>query len=289
MQAHYYVVLLMLLIINVSLAHDNTVKPESFQPNQVVVTKAPDGYGDLYRVFLKKIKEGYLVQEFYLDNNQPATMPFVLSKKEDVTRLPKYYFDDSKLERLSIVGDYVRLYPNGQMERQGRYFNGERSGLWTHWYENGQKHLESLYTNGKLDGMSKTWLEDGSLSSEIFAEDGKVLILNSINRKDGKASYWMEFYKNGQAMQSGNMLEGKREGFWTFWDNKGRQEAIGYFQGGKRHGLWQTFWPQQQSTIKNTTYNTITVKRSEGEYKLGKKIGTWKYWDEDGKETVQAY
>ena len=47
------------------------------------------------------------------------------------------------------VGDWVYYYEDGQKEKQGSFFEGQREGGWTFWYENGQKRFEGTYRDGK--------------------------------------------------------------------------------------------------------------------------------------------
>jgi antitoxin component YwqK of YwqJK toxin-antitoxin module len=47
-------------------------------------------------------------------------------------------------------GEYVYVYPNGQIALKANFENGEMHGLLTQWYDNGQKLKEAHYENGEL-------------------------------------------------------------------------------------------------------------------------------------------
>lgn len=277
----------MFIVLNLPQIKVYAKQHSKWSAGETVISSAKDSYGGVYRKFIKKTTQGFLVQEFYLENNQASTSPFILIDEQDITRLPEAYYGDNVENNITINGQYERWYPNGKKAFQGQYLNGKRIGIWSFWDPViGYKYLENHYLNGKLEGITKNWDANGVLISEMYAQQGHILILRSFDKHDTRISYWSEFHKNGKRMQSGVMKEDKREGLWIYWDAEGYKEADGYFKAGKRHGLWKTYWSKKEAKENETV---VSIKRSEGEYSFGKKIGVWLYWDEEGLQTEKIY
>lgn len=92
---------------------------------------------------------------------------------------------------------------------------------------------------------------------------------SGIGKQDGKWEYW---YENGKLEEVANYTKGKLNGqVVKYWDN-GKKMHIGYFKNDIIDST-MTSW-----------YDNGKV-REEGTYKLGEKIGLWKYFDLDGKPT----
>ena len=70
-----------------------------------------------------------------------------------------YYYD-------GIIGDgiFTMYHDDGRKMSEGRYKNGEETGLWKHWYENGTLYKEGRYENGKKIGLWQNWFPNGEKS-----------------------------------------------------------------------------------------------------------------------------
>lgn len=274
---------------------EQTANPKVAWQTGQIVAEMDSNYDDslygyrVYRVFLEKTTQGYLVQEFYKDSNNKATAPFTLLKEEDITRIPYAYYAEPQTN-LSITGPYVVCYENGQKMREGHYFNGVKDGFWTRWFANGQKNAEGVYKQGKLEGLWRMWNIDGSNMNETFFRKGRLeAILSDI--KDDKSNelddrnadkternIWLVWDKNGNLKSQVMLVNGKKEGTWVSWDDKGKREMIGFYKNDKREGIWKTFWLDEAET-----------KCSEGIYKRGKKDGVWTFWDIYGNKVKEEY
>lgn len=93
-------------------------------------------------------------------------------------------------------GPYKKFYPNGMLEVEGAFLNGERSGLWTSYHPGGNKQSESYYINGVLDGKS------------------------------------VVFYSNGQVWYIGYYTNGKNDGQWIYFDKEGTLVKEVVYQNG---------------------------------------------------------
>ena len=236
----------------------------------------------VYRLFLKKVPDGYLVQELYKDSNNKATDPFVIEKMDDVTRVPYAYYTVPESE-LSITGAYTLWYENGTKMQDGNYVNGKKDGLWTRWFNTGQKNAEGMYKLGKLEGLWRMWNVDGSNMNETFYKNGRLEAVLSDIKEDQKSklgslndnktdrNIWLVWDENGHLKSQVMLVNGKKEGTWVSWDDRGKREMLGYYKNDKRDGVWKTFWLDDAET-----------KRSEGQYKNGKKEGVWIFWDKYG-------
>lgn len=94
----------------------------------------------------------------------------------------KFYSNNSKKELLKEV----LYYEDGTKREEGKYKNGERTGLWTYWYPNGNKWSQGIYENGIENGLKTTW------------------------------------HENGQKYYEGKLKNGNRVGVWKFWDKNGK-------------------------------------------------------------------
>jgi antitoxin component YwqK of YwqJK toxin-antitoxin module len=84
-------------------------------------------------------------------------------------------------------------------------------------------------------------------------------------------------YENGQIRISGQHVNGKDEGQWTWFYENGKKQMQGNFVHGKRDGLW-TIWDAKGVKISESTYKddklngkfsrwySSGVLESEGEY-----------------------
>ncbi|MFC1895039.1 toxin-antitoxin system YwqK family antitoxin [Thermodesulfobacteriota bacterium] len=67
----------------------------------------------------------------------------------------------------------------------------------------------------------------------------------------------------------GFLVEGKREGMWTFWFRSEKKQMEGEYREGKKEGLWTKWWENG-------------MKASEGRFVRGKMHGRWADWYDDG-------
>lgn len=138
---------------------------------------------DAYRKFLGVTPEGgYLVQDFYEENDKPYTEPFVLMDaqevvlKEDVLR-PGYR---------SFSGPLVTWYLNGRQQQQVFYVDGGLQGPLMTWYDNGQKREETQFEGNQPHGLWTTWHDNGQKRSELYYEHGRKVGLWRMWDRDGK-------------------------------------------------------------------------------------------------------
>jgi antitoxin component YwqK of YwqJK toxin-antitoxin module len=168
------------------------------------------------------------------------------------------------------------------------YKNGKVEGKETWWHENGQKHAEIHFKAGKKDGKELEWHENGQKSGESFYKNDKL---------DGKKTWWHE---NGQKREEGLYKNGLADGTTTSWYESGQIDSTTNYKGGKEYGMI-TFWhangqKRAQMELKGdhikvtqwhengniaNTGSTSNEKKEDGGWS-DKRIGEWKWWDENG-------
>jgi len=65
-------------------------------------------------------------------------------------------------------------------------------------------------------------------------------------------------YGNGQLKNKGNIVNGKRQGYWEFWHESGQKEATGYYFEGNRDGYWE-FWSEDGEQYEIEKYERGTL------------------------------
>ena len=132
--------------------------------------------------------------------------------------------------------------------------------------------LESLmYKDGIFLNKSDEASVNGSIY-QIFGDQKFVLGLVVNGRKEGLWTFW---YKNGRKREEGIFKEGKEVGVWKRWHDNGKMKSKRTIKFGKGEGLW-TWW----------YYNG--KKESKGTFKNGKKEGKWTFWYENGIKTKEG-
>ena len=104
--------------------------------------------------------------------------------------------------------NYRTYYPDGILETDGIFKDGERDGKWTIYYPQGSIARLLNYSNGLQTGEQKTYHENGLLN-EVYACDsnkitgpykeysstGKLFTTGAFN-KDGKKGEWILYFEN---------------------------------------------------------------------------------------------
>lgn len=80
---------------------------------------------------------------------------------------------------------------------------------------------------------------------------------------------FIDRYANGVIYMSGEISGGLRTGEWLTFYKSGKEWSRGIYKNGFREGYGVSYWENGQ-------------KSSEGNYKKDKKVGKWKFWNEQG-------
>lgn len=211
------------------------------------------------RRLLEKTDQGYRVQEFY--GVYPATAPFVIKNKEDLTKGIGYGETDTgdRFDTIgSVEGEITLYYQTNRVPWMGyrgssgfehidpyiqfqwlkfkdkpyqqtlptklqlTYQDGKRQGQQIAYYKNGQRANVANYQNGLLEGPSTSWDENGNKRLEINFKNG---LLN------GAYTSWNP---EGKLFISGTYEADQKQGAWTYRFTDGRQQKVQLYQQGKR-------------------------------------------------------
>ena len=174
----------------------------------------------------------------------------------------KYYFKNGKIKVSGNyrngrrVGKWEFHYENGKMEQSGNYNKkGRPEGEWKWYYENGNLLREEILINGKLDGNYTEYAQDGTIIAKGLYVDGL---------KEGK---W--YFHLGDIIEEGNYKADLKDGEWNHKYDSETKQFTGTYVDGDEHGLHIYY------------YSNGKIKM-QGEYSMGKRHNTWKFYDEDG-------
>lgn len=112
--------------------------------------------------------------------------------------------------------------------------------------------------NGNLyNGKYYTYHENGKVATDFNIKEGKIA---------GEAKF---FYESGELLESGEYVNGLKNGVWTKVSKDGKVLGTASFKDGDKDGEW-------------FIYDNQGHKLFEMHYTKGKRSGTWKQWDADG-------
>ncbi|HCS20871.1 MAG TPA: toxin-antitoxin system YwqK family antitoxin [Bacteroidetes bacterium] len=112
--------------------------------------------------------------------------------------------------------------------------------------------------NGNLyTGRQTTYHANGNIDADFNVSNGRIV---------GMAKF---FYESGELMESGNYVDGLKEGVWIKQSKTGVTIAKASFKNGEKDGEW-------------FIYDNSGKKLFEMHYTAGKRSGTWYQWDADG-------
>ena len=178
---------------------------------------------------------------------------------------------------------YWKKYEKGKLIYEGRFVNDVPAGVFTYYYTNGKIKSKSNFLNGTHKVETTMYDEQGKKASEGLFID---------QQKEGRWSYYgenevlvkIESYKNGKkegawktfSNQSGTVLkeenykndklDGKRI---TYFAN-GDTNTIANYINGRVNGKYISYYPDKKLSYYGVYHNDM-------------KIGTWDYYDFEGK------
>jgi antitoxin component YwqK of YwqJK toxin-antitoxin module/Tfp pilus assembly protein PilF len=153
---------------------------------------------------------------------------FVYTFKKDL--LTKIVCYDSAGRVLSSSGhesgnfSVKRYYITGELEAEGAYKKGKKSGVWNYYARSGKLSSEFTYENGSIQGPATEYHPNGA----------KKII--SHYKDDALHGYFQEFYANGKVKQEGWFQNGKREQQWLTYYVDGTLESDYYYILDEFHG-----------------------------------------------------
>ena len=147
--------------------------------------------------------------------------------------------------------------------KYGAYADDLKQGPWVFHAWNGRKTAELSYHLGRLDGLCRWWDANGQLVAEEEYEKGVY---------HGMLRRW---FPDGSPRQETRFEHGRAVGEYTRHmrdrDTLRHGSVIkGFYANGKCTGIW-------------TSLTGDGRLMSEGRFEDNIRVGTWRYWDRDGR------
>ena len=131
------------------------------------------------------------------------------------------------------------------------------------YHTNGVLRFRMTFTNGLPYGTNTAWHPNGTKQTEGEFVDGK------------RSGLWNMWFDDGKPDKQGTFVNGKPDGLQIFWHTNGVKSVEWYHKEGIPHGNSKSYYMNGQL-------------HQEGSYDMGRQIGEWAEWDEDGNKTKTA-
>jgi TonB family protein len=106
------------------------------------------------------------------------------------------------------TGEFIFYYPSGQIQAQGTFENGLRSGVWKYFFKNGKLEREVKFPFQEKYKPTKDDFE----AISVYDSAGTPLLMDGT----GDWHYEYEWYNTADRyIIDGKFKRGKKEGFWT--------------------------------------------------------------------------
>lgn len=124
----------------------------------------------------KKFIETYLAPKTVLqtpDDFWSLTFAKYAQEGEEMLHgMSQHWHPSGQLERQgeyhmgAKTGRFTFWHSNGQKRAEGEYVDDKQNGVWVWWHENGQKAVIGHYDHGDLTGRWRWWGDDGKLADQ---------------------------------------------------------------------------------------------------------------------------
>lgn len=194
----------------------------------------------------------------------------------------------------------------------GEYCNDKRIGIW--YFEDRNRNFEHNFDHGDLVFPDHKFIDDESETGYLVEGRKRGIWIDKITRTfaiyehDLRTGYSVSYYKNGNIECEGEYFCGKNYKTWTYYHKNGQVNATGpftlegikcgrwkyYHQNGNRRALEEfngkASWYKIDQSTKHGNYCVYHENgkiKTRGQYKDGKKFGTWKTYNVNGKRSHQ--
>lgn len=155
-----------------------------------------------------------------------------------------------------LHGSFRSWFENGQLQEEGNYKEGWRSGLWRHYHENGQLAAEGAYRLGLRNSRWKYWDADGKTEGS----------------RQGTFRAEIQEYPSGVRRIGGEYKGKHRDGEWTYYGPDGTILAQGGYSRDRRNGPWKFYWGADGSLC------------YEGDYLRDERENAWSFYLPGGRQ-----
>jgi len=163
----------------------------------------------------------------------------------------KYYYENGNIKIIDHYrkgkshGKTITYYKNGNIEGIINYVDGIKYGEYKYYYENGNLNSEGTYKNNKEIGRWKYFSKNGVLDSSVdfigsndyqkfikYYETGEIKFRVKIDDDLKFQGEKIAYYKNGNIMYKGMIVNGKANGIFKVYDKKGKfLKNLNYING----------------------------------------------------------
>lgn len=190
-------------------------------------------------------------------------------------------------------GESKRYFSNGNVQIEGKYVDGKEEGLFQLFYNDKKPHIITNYKDGKYVGTRKTYFSNGNINViENYSSTQK----GDYGDRYVREGVYETYYEDGKLREEGKYVNDKKNGTWKNYDYDGNLSTAENYQNGEKEGAYELYYQgriREKYTNKkgkkdgaylsyyysSPEYNGIL--EIEGNYKDGKKAGTWKYYNND--------
>lgn len=118
-------------------------------------------------------------------------------------------------------GKFTWVYPDGKVDRTGRYSHGKKQGQWLTYHINGMLADSVDYIEGAPFGTSMSWHINGyTRDSAVYNPDGSGVDVS--------------WFSNGSVSSAGRYAAGRKmQGKWQFFHKNGKLSAIELYDQGR--------------------------------------------------------
>lgn len=205
----------------------------------------------------------------------------------------KYWFSNAKPKAVMVFPEgggptkATLYFRNGGLMGEGNYIKQEKEGAWVYYGENGKKTSTESYVKGKKHGEAKVFFDHGAVAEvsnynmDVLHGEWKTYYETNQVRQQGTYKNgsldgeYIKFYKNGKPLVKGKYANAMKEGQWTFYVESGMIDYKELWKGGK-------LVREVKENGKVTLYYKSERKKSEHNYRAGKKDGDFREWNDDG-------
>ena len=178
----------------------------------------------------------------------------LIAQEQTADQKPAY-----EVKYLELKG--TKVYLQGQ--------NAPFSGLGIERYKSGKPKFQMEYHDGLQHGNTQVWWENGKPHTHQIYHQGKV---------HGKTTFWFE---SGMKKSEATYHMGQQHGWTLFWYKSGRKKSAQYWDQGKKTGQFQEWYDAGEKGKEPF--------KLQGQYKDGKRHGTWVHYRQNGKPDYEQH